>query len=66
VTQRKPDRHPRRGTETRKRSRSVNVRLTDAEHAVLSAASERTGKGAATLLREAFLAAEQAEGSPGV
>jgi hypothetical protein len=58
MTQRKPDaeRSKRRGSENRQRSTSVAVRLTAAERGALTEASKRTGQGAATLLREAFLA----------
>jgi hypothetical protein len=65
VTQRKDTRHPRRGSENRQRTKAVLVRLTPAEHDVLTGAAERAGKGAATMLRETFLAGEHAETRPG-
>jgi hypothetical protein len=57
MSERKPpaERSKRRGSENRQRSKSVAVRLTAAERAALAEASRHSGKGAATLLREAFL-----------
>ena len=57
MAQRKPDaeRSKRRGSENRQRQMLVAVRFTPAERAALAAASKGTRKGAATLLREAFL-----------
>jgi hypothetical protein len=55
VTQRKPDRHPRRGSENRQRIRQVAVRLTEAEYAALTRAATQAGTTAPDMLRETFL-----------
>lgn len=57
MTQRKPVRHPRRGSEKRRRPCQVAVRLTEAEDAALAELGRRTGTSKPDLLRESFLSA---------
>jgi len=45
-------------SEKRQRNKAALVRMNEAEYAALTAAMTRTGKGASTLLRDAFLASE--------
>lgn len=57
MSQRKAERHPRRGTETRQRVKQVTVRLTLAEHAALAVAARLAMTSEPEMLRGLFLTA---------
>ena len=61
MTQPKPPRKHKRGSENRARSCQVSVRLSPAEYALLQAAAESSGKSVPALLRDAFLASVKVE-----
>lgn len=63
MTQLKPpeQRSRRRGSENRQRQQGIMVRLSPAEMALVKAESARSGKPAAKLLRDAFMASVKVE-----
>jgi hypothetical protein len=50
---------------SRRRQHLVGVRLTPAEHALVQAEAQRSGKSAPAVLRDAFLASVKAGITPG-